>query len=341
MKKYTLGIMGCGDYLKWQSSSIDASKHIEVAACFDPDQTRAKTWAGKLGGKAVADGQDIFDDPSIDVVCLFVPPWIRRKLVVEATAKGKHIIATKPLGTTVSDCAAMVRAVENASVKCGIGYRRTGDDGFLTLNKIFREGEIGALALYKQDWLHHYPEWNNWATDPKKNGGPFMDAMIHNLNIARYLMGRKASHITFFSDNHAHPDLACNDTEFMKIDFAGQGSAHLFVTWAADLAVFSKKGNDREHIDVFYMITDKGWRITTGWGDNGFAITASRQGEKRTWCLEKSEQTYFDEFALHLAGEGPWPASLPDIREAYEDIKLLKDAEANSGKQIAVDLSLA
>ncbi len=100
--------------------------------------------------------------------------------------------------------------------------------------------------------------------------------MIHNLNLSRYLMGRPVTGATFFSEKLAHPNLTCADTEALKLQFAGNGSALLFITWAADLAVFSTDGNDREHIDIFYLVTDQGWRITKEWGEGGAQIAASR-----------------------------------------------------------------
>jgi len=38
----------------------------------------------------------------------------------------------------------------------------------------------------------------------------------------------------------------------MKLDFTENDAAHLFITWAADLALYCEEGNDREHIDLFY-----------------------------------------------------------------------------------------
>ena len=82
-----------------------------------------------------------------------------------------------------------------------------------------------------------------------------MDAMLHNLNAARYLMGRRVVGRAFFSDDHTH-SLACDDTQFLKVDFEQGASAHLFITWAAELAVYDSAKNDREHIDQCFMVTD-------------------------------------------------------------------------------------
>ena len=336
---HQIGIVGCGDFLRWQSESIKKSQRVKVKALFDTDPARAEKYAGALGGEVVRAVDAILADKAIDVVCLFVPPWVRKDLLVRAAQAGKHIIATKPLGPAVEDCAAMVSAVEKAKVKCGVLYRRTDHAASETYKQIFASGEIGRLALYKHDWIHHYPEWNQWALDPEKNGGPFMDAMIHNMNMARYLMGHPASFCTYFSDNLAHPGLKCNDTEFMKLDFKDGGTAHLFITWAADLAVYSKDGNNREHIDIFYMITDKGWRLTDAWKDGKLLITASREGKAKTWTVEPPALTPYDAFVASIESNGPLPSNIPSVREAYEDIKILKDAERSKERRIPVTLA--
>jgi predicted dehydrogenase len=333
---YNLGILGCGDFLRWMQPGLEASRRVAVTALFDLDPARAAHYAAELGGAVAESDADILDDPEIDIVGLFVPPWARRDLLLRAVRAGKHVLTTKPLAPTVDACAAMVTAVEEGPARCGVIYGRTGNAGTEALKRVFASGEIGRLALYKQDWLHHYPQWNQWALDPERNGGPFMDAMIHNLNAARYLMGRPATHCTYFSDNHAHPDLACNDTELMKLDFAGGGAAHLFITWAADLAVYSTEGNDREHIDLFYMITDQGWRVTTAWEEAGFTITASKEGETRQWVADPLPDTVFDRFADVVARAAPLPPDIVDIRMAAEDIVLLRGAEQRLGTRFPV-----
>ena len=334
-KTYKMGILGCGDYLRWQVDDINATENLEVKALFDPRKEAAEKYAPLLGGCAVDSDAVIFDDPEIDIVALFVPPWIRRNLVERACAAGKQIFTTKPLASTVEDCKPMVSAVEKSGVLCALGYNRTANPLIETYKTIFTDPEIGRLALYKQDWLHHYPQWNDWALDPEKNGGPFMDAMIHNQNNARYLMGRPMKAATYFSDQHAHPELKCGDTEFMKLDFVDHGSAHLFITWAADLEVTSTEGNHREHIDIGYMISEKGWRLTHE--EDEQIITASRDGKSRTWNVETLPKNAYQQFTEALETGTPLPADIPTIQESYEDLKLLRLVEKQQGIRVAID----
>lgn len=334
--KLQMAILGCGDFLRWMTPDVKKSKRIAVKYLYDPDQARAQHYAEELGGSPVSDADVIFDDPAVSIVCLFVPPWARREMTLRAARAGKHILTTKPLAPSVADCKAIVEAVKKAKVQCGVMYRRTGNTAIELYKRIFKSGGVGRLALYKQDWLHHYPQWNTWATDPAKNGGPFMDAMIHNMNIARYLMGRPATAATFFADSHSHPELKCRDTEFMKLDFGKDASAHLFITWAADLEVMDKKGNNREHIDIIYMVTDKGWRLTEGWEDGKFTVTASRGGKKKKFVAKDLADTPFDAFARTVATGAPLRSDIVSVTEAAEDIAILKAAEKAIGKTVKV-----
>jgi predicted dehydrogenase len=335
MKKFTMGIIGCGDFLRIETANLNASKRIKVKSLFDTDINRAKKYAAPLGGTAVDSMDAIFNDPAIDLVGIFVPPWARKNVLISAVKAGKNIIATKPLGPTVEDCRAMVRAVENSKVRCGIIYNRTGNSTIETAKSLFDSGKIGRLALVRHDWIHHYPQWNNWALDPSKNGGPFTDAEIHNLNFTRYLMGRKAAYCTFFSDNLAHPKLPCPDTECMKLDFENNGTAHLFITWAADLKVDSLEGNFREHIDVTYLVTDQGWRVTF----EGGHVVASKNGQIKKFPSKPFKATLFDRFAESIEKGRPNPRDLPMIREAYEDIKIIRTGEAHKNNRVALNLS--
>jgi len=324
----TLAIFGCGDFLRWQAADLKASKRVTVAAVYDPDRARAEHWAKEFSARVLNRPEDAFSDAGITAIALFVPPQVRRGLVEQAAAAGKAVIATKPLASDEAECAAIAKATKD--IPFGVIYSRTGNAAVEALKDLFDAGTLGKLALYKQDWIHHYPQWNPWATDPKANGGPFMDAMIHNLNAARYLVGRPAVRGTLFADTHAHADLACRDTEFLKLDFTGNASAHLFITWAADLAVWSTAGNDREHIDQFFLVTDQGWRLTLG--DGG--IIASKKGEKKIIPVPAFTRTHYDEFAGAVLDGKPLPRRLVSVAEAAQDISIIRRGMAAAGSPV-------
>lgn len=332
-KVYKAGLIGCGDYLRWLIDGLNASRRFKVKSTFDLDKGKRETLAKQLSAAAVDSDEAIFNDKEIDIVLIFTPPWARVDLFAKAVLASKHIITTKPLANNLAEAKKLIEIVGN-KVGCAVHYGRAGNASVAMMKRLLDSGEIGSLALYKEDWLHHYPTWNAWATDREKNGGPFMDAMIHNLNKARYLTGKMVESVCYFSDNHAQK-LNCNDTESLKINFAGQVAAHLFITWAADLEVYNPLANEREHYGIAHYITDKGWYVKEVSRDGHAFIRAHKDKLVKEWTVEALPYTPYDEFVVNLERGLPQDAS---PRMAYEDILIMQQAAASPGQTFLLNI---
>lgn len=319
MKKKVLkaGLIGCGDYLRWEIDPINNSRYFKVKYTFDLDPEKSRKIADRVDAGSVDSADAIFEDEEISVVMIFTPPRERKELFKKAVDHGKHIITTKPFGASLEDARELAKIIDDRG-NCAVFYGRTGNAYVEKIKEILEKGEIGRLALYKEDWLHHYPTWNDWATDPEKNGGPFMDAMIHNLNKSRYLIGSPVKNVQFISENYVQ-GLKCNDTEFMKIDFENGASSWLFITWAADLEVFDASGNDRVHHGILHMITDQGWYITEEEIEERRYIQAEKDGATKVWEVKPLEFTRYDSFSVNLQ-EGR--AQEADYRDAVKDMEI-------------------
>ncbi len=319
-------LIGCGDYLRWEIDDLNSCRFFKVKYTFDIDHEKSAKIAGLINARAANDIDIILNDPEIKIVLIFTPPWIRKGLFRKAVDHGKHILTTKPFGSCLSDANELLEIVGDR-VNCAVFYGRSGNANVEMIRRILDSNEIGHLALYKEDWLHHYPTWNDWATDPQKNGGPFMDAMVHNLNKARYLINSQVNDIHYFSENIVQ-SLSCNDTEFMKLDFENGASSYLFITWAADLEVFDPAGNDRVHYGIQQLITSKGWYITEEEINGKPVIRAVREKEVKTWDVESLPYTKYDEFSLHLQEGKPQPFyaqdALIDMQIMDRAVKQLK-----------------
>jgi len=314
-------MIGCGDYLRWEIDDLSSNRYLKVKSTFDLDQGKSRKIAAKINANTVDRAGEIFEDPEIQVVLIFTPPWARKDLFNKAVETGKHIITTKPFGSNLNDAKELYGMVKDR-VNCAVYYGRSGNANVEMIKKILDSGEIGKLSLYKEDWLHHYPVWNDWATDPEKNGGPFMDAMVHNLNKARYLIGSRVKNIYYFSDNFAQ-SLKCRDTEFMKLDFENGAASYLFITWAADLEVFDPTGNDRVHYGIQQLITDMGWYITEEEQNGRAVIRAVKEKEVKSWVVDPILHTKYDQFSINLQEGLPQPS---DVSDAIIDMQIMDAA---------------
>jgi predicted dehydrogenase len=325
-KTLKAGLIGCGDYLRWEIEKLNSSEFLKVKSTFDIDKVKSENRARQLNASVVDNLDDIFNDDEIDILLIFTPPWVRIDLFEKAAKAKKHIITTKPLAPNIQDASKLRSIINESGIKCAVFYGRTGNAGVEKMKQIFETGEIGKLAFYKEDWFHHYPQWNNWATDRTKNGGPFMDAMVHNLNKARYLINSPVSKIYYSSENFVQ-NLNCNDTEFLKVSFENGASTQLFITWAADLEVFSLEGNEREHYGISHYITDKGWYVKEVCEDNKCFIQAKKEHEVKTWAVENLPLTPYDSFSIAVQTDADVE---PGIDMAWEDIHIMDAARMNS-----------
>lgn len=332
-----LGIIGCGDFLRYEEPTIRASRDLTVTAVFDADGGRAAKWAGVFGARVAGSAREIITARDVDIVGVYVPPFARGALVVAAAEAGKPIVTTKPLAPEIRDAEAMVEAVERSGVPCAVLYRRSADPLTETYRKVLSTGEIGRLAMYRLDSIHHYPQWNTWALDPRRNGGPFMDAMVHNLNIARYLMGRRTAGALMQSDNYTQR-LPCNDTECLRLDFEGGGTAHLFISWAADLAVHAPDANFREVLDWCFLITSERWLLTDGRDGDGPFVRATRNGETRRWPVRDLDGTRYDDLVGAIRAGAPLPPRAVGVREAAEDIRIIRETLERAGKRVPLEI---
>ena len=104
-----IGIIGCGDFLRLRAADLLSSRQVEVKLLYSPvNSANAERYAEIFGAKAADSPEAIINDPEIDVVCVFVPPFVRKEYVLAAAKAGKQIVATKPLA--------------------GGPFRRTGND---------------------------------------------------------------------------------------------------------------------------------------------------------------------------------------------------------------------
>ena len=323
MKVYRAGLLGAGDFTRIQTPILLKSRRMRVTRVYDPNAEAARIAAERLGAEVADSADAVFGDDAIDVVLVYTPPFTRRTLVEAAVAARKEVITTKPLAPTLEDARAIAKAASNG--RCLVIYKRTGNPQVQTMKRVLDGGEVGSLALYHHDWIHHFPYWASWALDPRKNGGPLVDAMIHNLNAACYLSGREVASFGYHGYRLAQ-DFAIPDTELLVVDFAGGATAHLSITWAADLAIYDAKANDRERIDVNFVVTDKRWLLRFETREGRPMVSATRDGRIQLYPVQGDSATLYDRWADDIEAGRPVETTM---QEALRDIELALYAAAN------------
>jgi myo-inositol 2-dehydrogenase/D-chiro-inositol 1-dehydrogenase len=153
----------------------------------DVNREAAQALADRCGIPRVsASAAEIFADPNVDAVLICTSTDTHAELIVQAAQVGKHIFCEKPVSLSLDKIDSSLAAVNKAGVQLQVGFNRRFDSNFARVRQAVADDEIGKPYL-----LHIV------SRDPAPppisylgpSGGLFLDMMIHDFDMARFLLG--------------------------------------------------------------------------------------------------------------------------------------------------------
>ena len=175
---------GAGRIGQIHAANVAAHGEAELRTIVDVNADAANAIAGRYGAK-IADAGQALDDEAIDAVIIASSTDTHADIVKAAAKAGKAIFCEKPIDLAlarVDDCLAEVEA---AGVMMQIGFNRRFDPSFAALHGQLRDGRIGAVELIAITSRDPAPPPIEYI---KVSGGLFRDMMIHDFDMARWLM---------------------------------------------------------------------------------------------------------------------------------------------------------
>jgi myo-inositol 2-dehydrogenase / D-chiro-inositol 1-dehydrogenase len=166
---------------------------VRLIAVADVVLAAAQACAAECGApQAVSDYQELLANPDVDAVVVCSATDTHAQIIVDAAQAGKHIFCEKPIALTLPTIDRALAATDRAGVKLQIGFNRRFDANFARVRAAVARGEIG-----QPDLLHII------SRDPesppldyiKVSGGIFLDMMIHDFDMARFLIGAEVEEI--------------------------------------------------------------------------------------------------------------------------------------------------
>jgi len=194
MKTINVGIIGAGRIGKVHAETLAYRlPQATPAVITDVNREAAQSLATQLGiPKVAASAAEIFGDPAIDAVLICSSTDTHAELVVQAAEAGKHIFCEKPLDHTLARIDWALAAVERAGVKLQVGFNRRFDPHFGRVRQAIAAGEIGTPHLMHLISRDPAPPPISYI---KVSGGMFLDMMIHDFDMARFLIGDEVAEI--------------------------------------------------------------------------------------------------------------------------------------------------
>lgn len=188
--------------------------------------------------RAAAHWQDLVDDPAVEAVVIASPQTTHRAIAEAAFDAGKPVFCEKPLGASLADAEAMVRAADSAGLVNMIGFNYVRTPATKFARQLVAEGAIGETTWFRgehtEDFLADPGNPANWRTSGRSNG-TMGDLSPHMINCALALLGPIASLSASIDTVHASrpgPDgpveVDNDDQGQMMVRFASGATGHLF-----------------------------------------------------------------------------------------------------------------
>ena len=182
-----IGIIGAGRIGKLHAENIARRiPEARAVAIADVAFDAAKETAAKLGiPKATADYHEILNDPNVDAVAICSATDTHARIIVEAAQAGKHIFCEKPIDHDLRKIDEALDAVRKAGVKLQVGFNRRFDANFQAVRDAVVAGRVGEPHLLRITSRDPAPPPVSYI---KVSGGLFLDMMIHDFDMARFLI---------------------------------------------------------------------------------------------------------------------------------------------------------
>ena len=214
-----VGLLGAGRIGGVHATAITAHPNSELVAISDFYPETAQRLADQYG-TAARSTEDIIGDGSIDAVLIATSTDTHSDLIEAATAAGKAVLCEKPVDLSLKRARTCLENTKSSGQPVMIGFNRRFDPNFGALKTALDAGEIGKPELLA---ITSYDPAPPPVAYVKVSGGLFRDMMIHDFDIANFIMGETPVTISAAGSSVVDPAIGAEgdvDTAVVTMTYA-------------------------------------------------------------------------------------------------------------------------
>ncbi len=176
----SIAVIGAGRIGRIHARNVAAHDGARLAGVCDPHAPSAEALAEATGSRAITLDQAF----AADAVLIGSPTPTHAEYIERAARAGKAVFCEKPIDLDAARVRACLDVVAERGTALMVGFNRRFDPSFATLKRRLATGEIGALELLSIISRDPAPPPPGYTG----SGGLFRDMMIHDLDLARFLL---------------------------------------------------------------------------------------------------------------------------------------------------------
>ena len=214
-----IGLLGAGRIGQVHARAIVGHEGSELALISDVYASAAEELAAKYDAKVVS-SDEIIGDYSIDAVLIATSTDTHSELIEAAAKAGKAVLCEKPVDLNLERARACLSAVNATGQPVMIGFNRRFDPNFALIKEGLTAGEIGKVELLSITSFDPAPPPVAYI---KVSGGLFRDMMIHDFDMANFIMREAPVFIAASGSCQVDPEIGAAgdiDTAVVTLSYA-------------------------------------------------------------------------------------------------------------------------
>lgn len=222
-----IAVLGAGRIGKIHAANVAANPKAKLVAVADPFADAVNPLAEKLGTEAMSDCMAAIERSDVDAVVIGTPTDTHVSLLLHAVKHGKAVLCEKPIDLDMAKSEEAAAEVERQNGRVMLAFNRRFDSTFAAMHKAIDDGRIGDV---RQVIISSRDPGMPPDAYVKTSGGIFRDMTIHDLDIARWMLGEEPVTVTAVGSRLIDPSLSQYedyDTVMVTLQTASGRQAHI------------------------------------------------------------------------------------------------------------------
>lgn len=188
-----VGVIGYGYASKtFHAPLIVGTPGMTLAAVSSSDA--AKVHADWPCVSVLSEPNQLFNDPTIDLIVIPTPNDTHFPLARAALEAGKHVIVDKPFTVTLSQARELEALAKSRGLVLSVFHNRRWDSDFLTLKGLLADGKLGDISYFESHFDRYRPQVRHrWREQAGSGSGIWYDLAPHLIDQVLVLFGMPMS----------------------------------------------------------------------------------------------------------------------------------------------------
>jgi myo-inositol 2-dehydrogenase/D-chiro-inositol 1-dehydrogenase len=203
--RLTFCVFGAGRIGKLHARNLAHHPRACVKCIVDPIARAAADLARDVGAATAPDAAAALADREIDAVVVASSTNTHVDLIVASARTGKAVLCEKPIDLDIRRVDRCLAELRKHRVPVAIGFNRRFDPTNRAIQAAIRRGDVGDVEQIVITSRDPAPPPLSYI---KTSGGLFRDMMIHDLDLARWLLGAEPVEVVAKASCRVDPKIA-------------------------------------------------------------------------------------------------------------------------------------